>query len=177
MASPTLVSVDEYLHTVYRPDCDYVDGEILERNLGEYKHSMIQAPILERLFAWAHTLPIRVLPELRMRVSATRFRVPDICVMLKSQPVEPVLSRPPFLCVEILSSEDRMSRTLQRVHEYLAFGVPNVWVIDPQTRTAYSYTTEGARQVRDQLVTKKPDISIALPELFALLADAVDEAS
>ena len=36
------MSVDEYLHTVYRPDCDYVDGEVLERNMAEQTHSITQ---------------------------------------------------------------------------------------------------------------------------------------
>src|SRR5579875_879313 len=30
---PQRISVEEYLSTSYRPDCDYVDGEIEERNL------------------------------------------------------------------------------------------------------------------------------------------------
>ena len=29
MAVGTFVSVEEYLHTSYRPDCDYVDGVLL----------------------------------------------------------------------------------------------------------------------------------------------------
>ncbi len=35
MATGALVSVDEYLRTSYRPDCDYVDGILVERNVGE----------------------------------------------------------------------------------------------------------------------------------------------
>ena len=58
-----------------------------------------------------------------VRVSPTRFRIPDLCVMLKSQPIEPVLTRPPFLCMEVVSPEDWMSRIIERVKEYLAFGV------------------------------------------------------
>jgi Uma2 family endonuclease len=49
--------------------------------------------------------------------------------MLKSQRPEPVLTTPPFLCIEIVSSEDRMSRVLELVKDYLAFGVNHVWVI------------------------------------------------
>ena len=30
---------------VYRPDCDYVDGRVVERNLGERDHSKLQAAI------------------------------------------------------------------------------------------------------------------------------------
>ena len=110
-----------------------------------------------------------------MRVSPTRFRVPDVLVMLKSQPGEPVLTRPPFLCIEILSPEDRISRMVERVNEYLAFGVNYVWVVDPEKRTADSYTKEGSREVRDQLTTSNPDISISVPELFAELDQALEE--
>ena len=46
MASRTLISVEEYLRTSYRPDCDYVDGEVLERNVGEKSHAKLQKAIL-----------------------------------------------------------------------------------------------------------------------------------
>ncbi len=42
MATPVLIPVSEYLNTTYRPDCDYVDGEVRERNLGEKPHSILQ---------------------------------------------------------------------------------------------------------------------------------------
>lgn len=175
MASPTLVSVEEYLHTVYRPDCDYVDGEIVERNMGEYKHSLLQIIHGSYFHQLSRRLPIRVATELRMRVRPTRFRIPDIMVMLKTQRVERVPDTPPFLCIEILSPEDRMFRILERIHEYLAFGVPHVWVIDPETRTAYQYTSEEGREVRDQLTTASPEITVSLADLFAELDEAMRE--
>ena len=48
---PALVSVDEYLHTAYRPDCDYVDGVVVERNVGEKSHAKLQREILLYLHA------------------------------------------------------------------------------------------------------------------------------
>ena len=42
MLSATPVSVQEYLASVYRPDRDFVDGEVRERNLGELEHSLLQ---------------------------------------------------------------------------------------------------------------------------------------
>ncbi len=44
-SAQTLISVEEYLKTSYSPDCDYVDGVVEERNLGERDHSWIQAQI------------------------------------------------------------------------------------------------------------------------------------
>ena len=42
MGVATLVPVEEYLSTSYDPDCDYVDGELEDRNVGEKGHSKVQ---------------------------------------------------------------------------------------------------------------------------------------
>ena len=42
METRPLIPVEVYLTSVYRPDCDYVDGEVLERNLGENDHGRLQ---------------------------------------------------------------------------------------------------------------------------------------
>src|SRR5882724_7770865 len=106
MEPTTLVSVDEYLSSVYEPECDYVDGEIEDRNVGEKDHSKLQFRIQMLLGA----IPgISIFPKVRIRVSPTRFRVPDVAVYL-TEPEEQVFTTPPFLVVEILSPEDRWSR-------------------------------------------------------------------
>ena len=100
-ALPALVSVEEYLHTVYRPDCDYVDGVLVERNVGEKSHAKLQKRILlyleERRKQWG----IFVIQETRVQVSATRYRVPDVCVIAGPEPEEEIFTQPPFLCIEI----------------------------------------------------------------------------
>src|SRR5207248_153563 len=96
---------------------------------------------------------------LRVRVSATRYRVPDICVVAGPEPDEQVFTSPPFLCIEVLSPEDRVSRMQQKIDDYLSFGVSCVWVVDPRTRKAWIYTAEGMREVRDGMLrTESPEI-------------------
>src|SRR5579871_2920068 len=136
MPAGTLISVAEYLATSYRPDCDYIDGHIEERNLGERDHSSLQMAVSAYLFARRKQWGITVLPEQRVQVRSNRFRVPDICVLVGATD-EQIITKPPFLCVEIVSPEDRMIRVHDRVKDYLDMGVPYVWVLDPQTRTAY----------------------------------------
>lgn len=166
-AMTTLVSVDEYLHTDYSPDCDYVDGVVLERNVGEKDHSKAQKRILLYLEDGGEQWNIFVIQETRVQISATRFRVPDICVFIGPEPDEQIFTSPPFLCIEILSPEDRMSRMQQRIDDYLAFGVRYVWVVDPQTRKAWIYTSEGSREVRDGMLrTASPEILIPLESVF-----------
>jgi len=166
-APTTLVSVDEYLHTDYSPDCDYVDGVVLDRNVGEKDHSKAQKRILLYLEGGSERWNIFVIQETRVQISAKRYRVPDICVFLGPEPDEQIFTSPPFLCIEILSPEDRMSRMQQRIDDYLAFGVRYVWVVDPQTRKAWIYTSEGSREVRDGMLrTEDPQILVPLEAVF-----------
>jgi Uma2 family endonuclease len=168
MAVPTLVSVQEYLSTTYRPDCDYVDGVIEERNVGEVDHSRLQALLILFFGRLEKQLGICVLPEVRVQVKETRFRVPDICVVRAPKPEGRVLRTPPLLCIEILSPEDRMAKMHERIADYLEMGVPAVWVINPGTGTGWSYTVEGAREARDGLlVLPEPEIILPLAQLMA----------
>ena len=168
MASRTLISVEEYLRTSYRPDRDYVDGEVLERNVGELDHSWLQTALSAYLFARRSEWKITVLVEQRVQVSATRFRIPDVCVTFGPKPAEQILTRPPLICIEILSPEDRWPRTQQRIDDYLAMGVPYVWVLDPVTKQAYSITKEGTREISDGFLrTQHPALEVPLSEIFS----------
>ena len=127
-----MLSVEEYLSTVYRPDCDYVDGEVLERNFGERPHSYVQAAIGSYFFTRRKAWGIEVYPEQRVQMKPRRYRIPDVCVVLGGTK-EKIFTKPPFLCAEILSPEDRMTRVWDRIHDFFEMGVPNVWIIDPET--------------------------------------------
>src|SRR6202044_2783831 len=135
------ISLDEYLRSSYHPDCDYVDGEVQERNLGEFDHAAVQMFLGSWFFQHRDEWQLRVLPEMRIRVSATRVRIADICLMARSQPIEQVPTKPPLAVIEILSPEDRISRYGQRLADYRQMGIPNVWVIDPANRIGYDCST------------------------------------
>jgi Uma2 family endonuclease len=110
---------------------------------------------------------IEVYPSLRIQTGPTRIRVPDVCVTI-GQPDGQILPKPPFLCIEVLSPEDRMSRVRERVQDYLNMGVPQVWVLDPQAQAAYTITpAEGWREVKDgTLRTNNPVLEAPLTEIF-----------
>src|SRR5262245_5524259 len=133
----TLVSVEEYLRTPYDPDCDYVDGEVLERNVGERDHSKLQREFLFFFRSRQDKWKVFVFPEQRIQVSKTRFRVADVCVYLGTEPQEQVFRTPPFICIEILSPEDRWKRVEQRIDDYVRFGVSNIWVVDSRSRRVW----------------------------------------
>jgi Uma2 family endonuclease len=84
---------------------------------------------------------LHVLPEMRIRVSATRVRIADVCLMSRAQEVERVLTRPPLAVIKILSSEDRIARYHQRLSDYRQMGVANIWVVDAANQVAYDCST------------------------------------
>src|SRR5580658_4732673 len=135
------ISVSEYLHTSYQPDCDYVDGTIEERNLGELDHSEVQAELLAWLGQHRGIWGIRAYPEIRVQTSATRFRIADVCIISVSAPREQIIQTPPVAIIEILSPEDRVSGCSERLEDYRTMGVKNIWVVDPATRKGFDCST------------------------------------
>jgi Uma2 family endonuclease len=168
MATAALISVEEYLAASYRPDREFIDGQVVERNLGEYDHSRLQTILagwfLRRERAWQ----VRVLVEQRVQVEPGRFRIPDVSVISRDHPVEQIVRRPPLVCAEILSPEDSMRGIQDRIDDYLAFGVPNIWVFEPTKPQAWVCTKHGLMVPEDGVLTVHDSpIVIPLQDLFA----------
>jgi len=164
-----LISVREYLRTSFSPDCEYVDGRIEERNVGEKWHSILQK-YLTLLFGFHESAwGIVVYPELRTKVSQTKFRIPDVLVTRAGVRFEHVLDSPPLIAIEIMSPEDRMAGLQEKIAEYLAFGVEHVWVFDPERRVAWFADKAGMHVADSELSVPGTEIRVVLGEAWAEL--------
>ena len=168
MGTTTLVSVEEYLRTSF-PDADreYIDGRIVERNVGEVDHREVQSSILHYLRThykkrlWAGV-------DVRVQVKKTRFRIPDVTVVSGAKPSERIIRKPPVLVVEVLSSDDRAGELEEKIGDYLAFGISYVWIINPETRRAYVHTSSGTLEVKDCILrAETAKVEIPLSEIFS----------
>jgi len=166
----TQLSLEEYLRTDYEPDCDYVDGELEERNVGEKEHSAVQAFFIKFLAAHEDAWQLEAYPEIRMRIAPRRVRVADIAILPIKTPFEAVLRTPPVAIVEVLSPEDRVSRYQQRLDDYRAMGVANVWVIDPMRHKAFD-CSQGGWQPAEKLVIANSNVEIPLDPLWKKLEE------
>jgi Uma2 family endonuclease len=168
MKAATLVPVEEYLRTSYRPDRDYVDGQVIERNLGEHEHSDLQTEFAFYFRQRRKQWKLHAVVEQRVQVSPTRYRIPDICVVPSGGPHPTIYREPPLICIEILSKDDRLPRVEQRIDDYLKFGVRHVWLVDPMKKRAWTYTAEGHGEAGDGILrTGDPAIQVDLAEVFA----------
>jgi Uma2 family endonuclease len=167
MGAATLVSIEDYLRTSYSPDREYVDGRIVERNLGEKTHGRIQRKLIVYFDARAAKLGIEVFPEQRVQVSTTRFRIPDVTVIKTSQPQGEIFTAPPYLCIEILSTDDTMEYMQEKIDDYLRFGVQYVWIINPRLQKGYIVTGSGMVEATSGvLTTDDPAIQVPVADLF-----------
>ncbi|HEV2618913.1 MAG TPA: Uma2 family endonuclease [Acidobacteriaceae bacterium] len=113
---------------------------------------------------------VRGLVEQRVQTSVSRFRVPDVCVIPLATSAEEIVRTAPLLCIEILSREDRMSDIQERVEDYLAMGVPAVWVIDPRRRRAYAAVPSGALEpAMAELAIAGTEVRLPISDIFAEL--------
>ena len=168
MSSATLISVNEYLATSFRPDREMIEGQLIERNVGEYDHSKLQGALIAWFGNRQCDWNIRVLPSLRLRLSPSRFRTPDVSIISRDQPIEPVFTRPPLICIEVLSQDDTLRSMQARIDDYLGFGVPNIWILDPVLRRAYICNRSGLHEPEGGVLqVASSAINIALPGLFA----------
>lgn len=166
VSSITSISISEYLKSSYSPDRDFVDGRVEERNVGEHDHGAVQAALVLWFGEHQNDWRIEVLPEQRMRISGTRYRVPDICLVSLEEPVEQILTRPPLACIEILSPEDTLRRMQERVDDYRDFGVPNIWILDPASQKGYDCTSSGFLEATEFSISGTP-ITLVLAQLFS----------
>lgn len=146
----TTITLDEYMSTSYSPDCEYIEGILVERNVGQGKHAYTQGKLYLKLSE--QLVPkLIILPEQRIRISSSRVRIPDVCVVRE---LEEVISKAPLLCVEILSPDDRWARVIASVSDYQTMGVPCVWVVDPYQAKAWIFELENPPvEVRDGKLT------------------------
>ena len=160
MTSTALITVEEYLRLTAKPNCEYRDGVLYPKALATTDHGVLQFTLALML----HRPGLQVAPDVTVRLSPTKYLVPDVIaapVLQNPYPTEPVL-----LCCEILSPEDRLGTMLAKCDEYHAWGVPYCWVIDPIKRTAWEYHA-GAEPVRVSETLHAGEFPVGLDELFS----------
>lgn len=79
--APKLVALQEYLNTDYSPDCEYIDGAVIERNVGKIKHAFSHTEVVFQLKILLKGRSEFAVVEQRVRVSPNRVRIPDVCVI------------------------------------------------------------------------------------------------
>ena len=137
MPSAAAVSVSEYLGKSYDPNCEYIDGVLVPKPMPTSDHSTVQFTVGSLIRSRFPEFWVGA--ELTVRVRENKYLVPDLAVQDRSRMQRPYPLEPIVLCVEVISPEDSLKKTLEKCEEYHRWGTVNTWVVDPQTRRGWQY--------------------------------------
>jgi len=167
---PLTMTEQEYLRTVFHPDCEFVEGRIEVRNVGELEHSRVQGMLIRIFGNREREWDILAAPECRLQVAANHYRIPDVMVLERGPKYAGIIHEAPLVCIEVLSPEDTWTRMRERLDEYLAMGVRHVWCFDPDAREARRYTAIGFERVTEpELTVPGTAIRVNVAEIFSAL--------
>jgi Uma2 family endonuclease len=165
MSTRALVPVEEYLRMSFEgPDPEYLDGELVERNLGDDSHSSTQSNLDGILHPLKKKFRIHVRPEIHMRLAPTRIRVADLAIF-REKPADQIPSSPPYVVVEIVSPGDRYIEIHDKLEEYRHWGIKHIWLMDPTSQTFSVYDDAGLREV-PVLVLPEYELTIQKSDVF-----------
>ena len=158
------MSLQEYLRTSFEnPDREYVDGEIVERAPHDMPQSAAHSRLCGHVWDASKTKPLHGFISMRSMVAPTHVRIPDLSIYA-DEPEGDVPSEPALAVVEIVSV-DRHSVLMQKFEEYENWGVPHVWLVDPERRKLYTYSDGSLTEV-GELRIPEYDVRITAAEIF-----------
>jgi Uma2 family endonuclease len=150
------MSVDEYLASSSKRD-----GFLFDRAMGSESHARLQLKLAQYLANREQAWGIRVYANLRVKLGASRFAVPDLCVYRLPDVSANFPDNPPYLWIEILS-EDLMMELWRKIDAVISGGAPYFWVIAPETLESQLATVSGRSSVPDQTL-RLPNSPIVVP--------------
>lgn len=143
LVAEALVTAEEMLaHPEWEP-CELVRGKVVFMSPAGARHGNVAAKVITKLsvFVEAHDLGQVFSSETGFFLSRDpdTVRGPDAMFLSKARiPPEGItgefLPVPPDLAVEVVSTWDTIEKMSDKAMEYIAAGVPMVWVADPATR-------------------------------------------
>ncbi len=171
-ATATAVSLAEYLRTAYRPDVEFLNGELKEKPVPEFLHGVIQGLTFTWFREHRKEWSILVSVETRTQVEEERFRLPDVVVVRKGEEAKGALTKSPLIAIEVLSPTDSYADLRERAGDLRAMGTENVWLLDPATRTAEVWTGKHWQPVEgNRLTAVNASVFLDLDWLWAELDD------
>jgi Uma2 family endonuclease len=188
--SASLVTAEQFAEWVARPEnadrhFELERGEVIEMPPPKPMHGYIANRIARLLDNYAEKTGVGFVLSNDSGVVVERnpdsVRGPDVCYFSASfgnaSEMEDFLRQyatiPPVIAVEVLSPEDRVNNVALKVDEYLAFGVKQVWVVDPESKDiAVHRPGKPTRLLRDDAELtggdELPGFSCCISDFFRL---------
>lgn len=167
-----VVSVEEYLHTSYKPDRELIDGRLEEKPKPTMLHGFVQSLLSHWFLNHMEQWGTLAMSEARTRVCEACFRLPDIAVVLSGTKLLKTIDFPPLIAIEIMSEDDTFASLRDRATDFSLMGTENIWLVDPQARRAYAFDGADWRSTEALAVAGSP-IHLDLAWLWARVEEQI----
>ena len=141
MATTAAISVEEYLNNPRYGLCEYRDGAIQEKYpvvegvpMVSNEHGILVSLVIAWFSQHKREWGVRPVTEVHTRIAETAYRLPDVSI-LPLGPFDAIQVTPPLIVIEVLSPANSMSDMLRKLEDYEYMRIPNIWIIDPKTRS------------------------------------------
>ena len=152
IATSPRVTPEDLLNIEDRPMPELVDGELQERELGQDADS-IAANLLGFLWLFLRTNPLGLLNGAQGSYRAfpddpDKVRIPALSFTRRERIPKDGRAKGHArvaldLVVEVVSPNDTVTKLNAKINDFLAAGVPLVWVAYPETRTVQVLRSDG----------------------------------
>jgi Uma2 family endonuclease len=127
---------------------ELANGRVEVLPMPNYVHQLIVLFLIDQIRAHLHG-PVRlgfaIMSPMPMRLGPDHFREPDLLVMLQAHRdrMLPTHWEGADLVMEVVSDSNRARDLVVKRHEYATAGIPEYWIVDPQTQTITVLTLDG----------------------------------
>jgi len=185
----TPLTAEQFFEWAQRPEnrdrrFELVAGEIFEMSRPGERHGVVCGNVTGIL--WTYTRQRKqgyVCPNdtgLILQRGPDTVRGPDVVLFGDNRRYEDLdprfTERVPTLVVEVMSPNDRVGKLMRRISQFLARGVPLVWLIDPEDKSVTVYQPNRLPFVLDENeelggFDVLPDFKCPVAEFFVMPAD------
>lgn len=160
------VSVEEYLEATYDPDCEYIDGRLIQRTPAGEKYKYVKKRLLAYFREYEDACNALPLEDQRICIldttRAQQYRIADVCLVTRPHAKVRILRRPPLVAIEILRPYEGTGALLARLSDFLRIGIPHIWAVDVDEASWFTVSNRGLHRVAGQ--------QLAIPELSLTLS-------
>lgn len=123
---------------------EFVDGRLVERAVPGDVHAQFQAAVADLLRPLAQSIGAKVRQEWSVNRTelGKEYMTPDVMMSFPGEYRRTKIGHlvaPAFLCIEITSPGQNEENAISKAQRYHAWGIPNCWVIDPESRLCLEY--------------------------------------
>lgn len=153
------------------PASEYIDGQIIQKQMPQGKHSVIQGELVTAINAVVKPQKIaRAFPELRCTFGG-RSIVPDVSVFVwnriprdENGAIANVFQAAPDWIIEILSPDQSATKVTKKILHSLKHETQMGWLLDPDEQTIFVYQSKQQPEVFDE-----PEEHIPVPSFASEL--------